>query len=997
MARRSLRWVTTGWIAALLAIGGSAPLWAQYRVDNWTTENGLPQSSINDVIQTREGFLWLATFGGLVRFDGAEMHVFNTLNTQGVGTSRFTNLFEAKDGALWASTEGRGVTRYKDRAFTTYTEANGLPDNRVSAVFEDKDGALLIDTAKGIVQWKGERFLAYPAYFPNHGEADKTILTAPVSGVVWYSDREGVHKFEGGRVSRHLPLDVKPRRLYEDRSGGIWMEFEQASTRKRTIARFEDGRLRIFTAKDGIPVFSTVSFFEDRDGNLWLGLRAEGGLLRFRAGKFTRFTTADGLSSNNTGTVHQDREGSLWVPTDGGLSRFTERTITAYSSKAGLAADNAYPIYQDRRGDIWIGTWRGLSRYRNGVFTRINDFGVDAENVLSILEARDGAYWIGTWGGGVRRIKDGHVTSFRDAKPPGNVTRAIYQDRRSDIWFGGPDGLARYRDGKFVAMAGQQGFLGGQAHVFHEDRQGALWIGTEAGLSCYRFGTFTNFGEKEGLTGSHVRAIHEDDAGSLWFGTYESGLFRYRDGRFTRYTTKEGLFSNGAFRILEDRRGRFWISSNIGIYHVARKDLDDLAAGRAKAVTSVSYGTRDGMPDAECNGGGQPAGIQARDGRMWFPTQQGLAVLDPETIPVNYQPPPIVITDVLVAHEPVPMARSMEIYGGPKALEVRYAALTLIRPELSRFKYRMAGLDDAWVDASSRRSAYFAHLPFGNYEFQVVAANRDGVWNMQGESIRIHMVPPFWRTRWFLTLGVLTVAALGLGGHRLRLGFARKEHALREEFARQLIESQEDERKRIAAGLQDSLSQSLILIKNCAVAAQSTNEARVARGKLGEISATATQALGEVRDIAYDLGPYQLERIGLAETILQLVDKASGSTGIAFTTRVGRIDGLLSKQAEINLFRILQEAINNLVKHSGSREATLTAQPDSGSLLVSLQDRGKGFDYAATFHRTERRQGFGLFRMSERVRMIGGTLAVESSPGQGTRIEIRLPLDLKSA
>jgi ligand-binding sensor domain-containing protein/signal transduction histidine kinase len=982
----------TWWIAALLVAFASGPASAQYRVDNWTSENGLPQSSINDVIQTREGFLWLATFGGLIRFDGAEMHVFNTINTQGLGTSRFTNLFEARDGALWASTEGRGVTRYKDGAFTTYTEADGLPDNRVSAVFEDKDGALLIDTLKGIVQWQGERLLAYPTYFPNHGEADKTILTAPLSGVVWFSDREGVHKFERGRVTRHLPLDVKPRRLYEDRYGGIWMEYEQASTRKRTIARFEDGRLRIFTAKDGIPIFSTVSFSEDRDGNLWLGLRAEGGLLRFRAGKFTRYTTADGLPADNVGKVHQDREGSLWVPTEGGLSRFTERTITAYSSKAGLAADNAYPIYQDRRGDIWIGTWRGLTRYRNGVFTRITQFGVDTENVLSILEARDGAFWIGTWGGGVHRIKDGRATSFKDTKPPGNVTRAIYQDRRSDIWFGGPDGLARYRDGGFVAMTEQQGFTGGQAHVFHEDRLGALWIGTEAGLSRYRFGTFTNFGEKEGLTGNHVRAIHEDDAGSLWLGTYESGLFRFRDGRFTRFTTKEGLLSNGAFRILEDRRGRFWISSNIGIYRVARKELDDLAAGRTKTVTSVSYGVRDGMPGAECNGGGQPAGIQARDGRMWFPTQQGVAVLDPETIQVNYQPPPIVITDVLVAQEPVPLAKSIEIRGGPKALEVRFAAMTFIRPELSRFKYRMEGLDDAWVDAGSRRSAYFAHLPFGNYEFRVVGANRDGVWNLQGEGIRIAVVPPFWRTRWFLALGVLSLGALGLGGHRFRLSLVRKEHTLREEFARQLIESQEDERKRIAAGLDESLSQSLNLIKNWAVVGQSTSDARVARGNLSEIAATASQALGKVRDIAYSLGPYRLERMGLAETILEMVDRVSGSTGIAFTTRVGKIDGLLSKQAEINLFRILQEAISNLVKHSGAREATLIVKPDSGWLLVTLQDNGKGFDYDAAAHRTGRRQGFGLFGMSERVRMIGGTLAVESSPGQGTRIDFRLPL-----
>jgi signal transduction histidine kinase len=488
-----------------------------------------------------------------------------------------------------------------------------------------------------------------------------------------------------------------------------------------------------------------------------------------------------------------------------------------------------------------------------------------------------------------------------------------------------------------------------------------------------------------------VRAIHEDGDGTLWLGTYDSGLFRLRDGRFTRYTTREGLFANGAFQIIEDDRRRFWISSNSGIYRVSRPDLNAFADGRITELTSVPYGRRDGMRNPECNGGAQPAGIRARDGRIWFPTQQGVAVFDPDTIPIETVPPPVLITAVLVADRPVPLADRVEIKTGPRSIEVQYAALTFIRPELTRFRYRIEGLDSRWIDAGQARAARFAQLPYGTFDFHVIAANRDGIWNTQGARVRIVVVPPFWRTPWFVALAFGAVAALALGVHRARIAHVRRQESLRAAFSRQLIDSQESDRRRIAAGLHDGLSQNLIVIRNWALLGQKTLPPdHAARQRLGEIESTAALALGEVRDVVHDLAPHNLARLGLAQTIKEMVDKVGESSGIRFTCHVAELDRAPAMPVQINLYRIVQEAINNVVKHSGAACAWVDMDTDLHTLRVVVRDDGRGF--AAGTRPEPGKGGFGLFGMAERLRMIGGRLSIESAAGRGTTITIEVPL-----
>ncbi|MFA5911574.1 MAG: two-component regulator propeller domain-containing protein [Vicinamibacterales bacterium] len=988
---RVLRISAFGLWLVLWTVSSSLAAATLYRIDTWTTADGLPTNSVNAVLQTRDGFLWLATYGGLVRFDGTRLKTYTTDNTPGLRTGRLISLYESRDGALWLTSEGLGVTRVVDGRFISYSTADGLPDNDVAALFELPDGTLMVDTRKGAVRWDGGRFIADPG-LPSLGDSGRAVLGRSEAGAIWYRDAGGLHRFDGGRVTRTVRLEVVPLSAYEDRAGRLWLQLPTAGgDPRRQLACLCDGRLVRYGAGDGLPDAGAISWSEDRDGHVWFGFRGNGGLVRFDGQGFAALTTSDGLPGPNVEKVFQDREGTLWAPTDGGLARLTAKPLISYSAKDGLEHDNTYVVYADRRGDLWIAGAPGLTRYRDRRFEPMSAvFGLEGQFINAIFEDRDGVLWLGLLDGSIRRIANGRVAVIPAAA--GTALRAIYQGKGPEVWLGGRNGLARYRDGVITPLA--EGYPGGEVHVLHEDRDGALWGGTNAGVVRFRDGRFTKFGTAEGITGQPiVRAIHEDVDGTLWFGTYDSGLLRFRDGRFTVVTTRDGLFATGAFQIIEDRQQRFWITSNAGIYRVSRRELDDFAAGKIRHVNSVAYGTRDGMLHSECNGGTQPAGATDRDGRIWFPTQRGVVVVDPETIPINRQPPPVVITQASVANEPVDAAAGIEIRSGPTALEVQFAALTFVRPEHSRFRYMMEGLDQDWTDAGTERSARYAQLPYGNFYFRVIAANRDGVWNTEGARIAVVVVPPFWRTQWFFALMVIAAAAAAFAGHTWRMKLIRREQDRQKAFSRQLIELQEAERTRIAAGLHDGLQQSLLVIRNWALLAQNAqpSEPAVAQ-RLREIDGVAAQALNDVRDIVEDLTPHQLERLGLAASVAEMVDTVAASCAIKFECRTTDVAGRLPAAAELTLFRIIQEAVTNLVKHSNARSATVTLEADASVVRVRVQDDGDGFEPGEMAARRGGAGGFGLFGMSERIAMIGGRLAIESAPGKGTVVAAEVPM-----
>ena len=959
---------------------------AQYRFDSWTTDNGLPQNVVLAVTQTRDGYLWLTTLDGLVRFDGVRFTVFNKGNSKGLTSNRFSTLFEDTDGTLWIGTIDGGLTRLSDGVFTTFTTADGLPHNAIRHIHRQSNGDLIITTEDGFAYWREGQLIADPERFNSN---TMMFFTGP-TGMDWRWDTEGLHRLTGQPITfpiQFLSQGMKHIRPFEDRQGNLW------------IGTFNDGvyvitgdQFRHFTSQDGLPAGKLIlPYCQDRAGDIWLStedltINRSSALLRFRQGRFSSYPT-----SMIVRTIFEDREGTLWIGTNGqGLNRLTHQFITTYSTANGLVGNNVYPIYQDRAGSIWIGAFGGLSRYKDGVFTSYTvKEGLLSPNVQAFCEDDAGRLWMG-----------GRPSFFQNGRfymPPGDIPFmdymcfAIYQDRSGVLWFGTHRGLVKYEHGKTFFLTVEDGLPDGDVSAIHQDRQGVLWFATGGGIARLANGKFTVFTVADGLTTNYVRCIYEDTEGVLWFGTYDGGLIRYQTGRFTCYTIREGLHNNGVFQILEDNRGNFWMSCNQGIYRVSRRQLNDFAAGKIQAITSIAYNKHDGMLNIECNGGRQPAGIKARDGKLWFPTQEGVAIVDPEAVPTNPLAPPVLIETCRLDREVTTFQGGLRISPGQSNLEIQYTGLSFIKPEQMRFKYQLIGQDPDWVDAGTRRMANYSYLPPGEYTFKVIAANSDGVWNLSGVELQIVVLPRFYQTWWFRGLIVLMLAGITGLVFKVRLDQVERARRVQEAFSRRLIDSQEQERQRIAAELHDSLGQNLLVIKNYALMGLTTAEDdNPMREHLVEISDAATLSIEEVRQIAHNLRPYQLERLGLTRTLQSMLQQIANASDIGFTWEVDQIDGLLSKEGEIGLYRIVQEALNNILKHSKASDASVSIQLDGDELHVTITDNGCGFTVEARGTAELQKRGFGLTGSAERVRMLGGKQTIRSAPGQGTTIFITI-------
>ncbi|MBS1794271.1 MAG: hypothetical protein JSS81_10475 [Acidobacteria bacterium] len=968
----------------LLSAGPGA---GQYRFDSWTIDDGLPQNSVRGIAQTRDGYLWLVTLDGLVRFDGLRFTVFDKSTHPELVTTRFRSIFAAADGALLIATENNGLLRFDGRRFETFTTAAGLPSDYALRIYAESDDRIAVQTRDGLAYLKDGKISAPD---DNRPENERLVYYAAASGNRWKIDLPDRLTLEAaGQTSvRTLPFTVKfmnQVRAYEDRNGALWI------SESGRLWRYFRGEFRSFERKDGFAGYPSC-FLEDRDGTLWIGT-TDAGIYLYRNESFKNLTVDDGLSSNFIGALFEDREGTLWVGTNNrGLARIQKQLIRTISARDGLRGANVYPILSDRRGRTWVGAQDGpLNLIENGKFRQFDFYGA-----RSFAEDAAGAIWI--FGQDDLRIfRDGRLVPVTDipAALKSNFVFAVQTDRAGALWFSTVAGLFRLQNGVWTHFGKADGLPADEVRFVHETARGEFYVGTYDGLVRFdrdspadrRFRVFTT---ADGLASDHLRTIYEEPDGTLWIGTYDGGLTRFRDGRLTSFTTADGLYSNGVFAILEDARGNFWMSSNQGIHRVAKSELNDFADGRLKKLTGVGYGKRDGMLNAECNGDRQPSSAKMPDGTLWFPTQDGIAVVDPKLLTFNELPPPVVIEAALVNREKAAPENEIRLDQNRDNLEIRFTAPSFIRSGQIRFRYRLEGLDDDWIDAGTRRDAYFSYLPAGRYRFRVTAANSDGVWNETGALLEIVVVPPFYKTWWFAALAAL--AAAGFVGllYQTRVRRFRREKNLAEDFSNRLIESQEQERKRIAAELHDGLSQSLVIIKNRAeLCLGDPQNTEFTTEHLEEISVTATEAIDEAKEIIHDLRPIQLDRLGLTKAVAAMLRRVSETAGIEFETALEPIDELLPKPAESSLYRIVQEAVNNLVRHSGAARARVEISKTGAALRIVVTDDGRGFDETAA---RPANGGFGLAGIRERARLLNGEALIESKINFGTSVKITIPL-----
>ena len=993
------------WLAFLLCCNETL-LAQEYRFDVWTTANGLPQNTVTGVVQTPDGYLWLSTFDGLARFDGVRFTIFDKGNTKGIINNRIARLFADREGAVYAVTENNVVTVYRNGAFRSYADfaTSGEP---VAAIVSDAKGNAVFETTKGDYALQGDRFVRTP----DQKEPNVKQIYWGKSGAKWVIERNQTTQRQNGQATTY-PLKLTPEELsqnyslapYEDSRGALWV-------RRRSPAfelwRLQDGKVTVFTKKE-IPALNELfpnQVKEDTDGSIWfllsgLAVPKPSQFVRCKDNQFMSYQLNEAIGA--TASL-MDREGNFWLATSTGLRRLRRTLITTLSAKDGLNSNEVYPLIQTANGDIFIGTTLGLNRYADGKILdlRLNYATGVPLYMRSLWEDDQAKLWLGFQGsGGFGRFEaPSSVKRIGKNDFPNGVTD-FTSDQAGNIWIATEEGLFKYKDDQELAhYTAADGLPHNAVITIHLDRNGNLWAGTYDGLAQFKDGRFISYNAAAGSPKGYVRAIYEDTDGVMWFGTYGDGLVRYKNGKFFNYRVEHGLFNNGVFAILEDKRGNFWMSSNRGLHRVSKQELNDFAEGKIPKLNSVSYDEKDGMLNAECNGGRIPAAIKANDGKFWFPTMGGVVIIDPEAETLNPNPPPVVIENISIDRKPADTQvfqsaihdpnSAIELSPGQAQLEIHYTGLSLLKSAQIKFRYKLEGLENNWTEAGTQRTAHYSYLPAGSYTFHVIAANADGVWNNEGAALRIVAHPYFYQTWWFLWLAVSALAGtIWLIAH-YRLVQVREVAEAKTAFSRQLITSQEAERKRIAAELHDGLGQSLLVIKNRTIIGKKlADDSEKVAAQLDEISKATGQALEEVRSIAYNLRPYHLERLGLRESIEVMIEKIRAATGLEINARVALYDEVFSKDDEVTFYRVIQECLNNIIKHANATAVEISIVQNETHVTARMQDNGRGFAITPETQSS----GFGLIGMAERVRMLGGQLSIASEVGKGTTVTVIIPL-----
>jgi len=950
---------------------------AQFNHQVWLTENGLPQNTVHSITQAKDGYVWIATEEGLARFDGIRFTIFDKQNTPELKSNDIRVLLEDRRGALWIGTAD-GLVRLLDGKFTTFTTRDGLPSNVIDALCEDHDDSIWLATAAGMVRFSDNVFSPSARWeFPRDGVK---ALFEDREGALWIGSSDGLARYKDGAVAKYTTQNGLSNNsvvsIDQDKEGRLWIGTPNG------LSQLEGNRFLTYTTRDGLPNNRIISLAVDPEGSVWIG--TAGGLSRFADKQFSNFRLGDGLANEIILSIFQDREGSLWIGTESsGLSLLKDKKFTTYTIKEGLGSDLVKSIYEDRKGNIWIGTnGGGLSLLKDGRFTTFTTAdGLSSNVVLALFGNGAGNLWVGT-PDGLNRFRDGKFKILTSADGLANdFVRSIYADRRDNLWIGTRGGLTRLRGERFNIYTTADGLPNDFVGTIYEDAQGNIWIGTLGGLSKFKDEKFTNYTTRDGLSSDVVISLHEDADGALWIGTSGGGLNRLKQGKFVAFTTRNGLPDDVIYGILEDRQDSLWLSSNKGIFRVSKKELDDFANGTAGSITPVLYGPADGMITRECSGGGHPAGWRSADGKLWFSTIKGVAMIDPEKIKLNDQPPPVAIEQIRVDDESILPVQTIELSPGKSRFDFYYTALSFVAPEKVRFKYKLEGFDSDWIDGGTRRVAYYTNLRPGRYKFRVIAANNDGLWSPTGVAFDLYLKPHFYQAYWFYALCTLILAILVWLLYRFRL------KRVESQFAAVLAE-----RNRIAREIHDNLAQEMlgISVQLEVVARTMPASPELAKTHLDRVRMLVRDGIAEARRYVWDLRSQALDKNDLPAALSDTTRRLTAETAIQAKVEVSGAFRPLSPLIEGNLLRIGQEAINNAVRHAHARNVIVSLKFDARRVQLSVRDDGHGFNYQESMNGEAKH--FGLVGMQERAVRIGGTLKIDSHADEGTEVLVDVPI-----
>ncbi len=862
----------------------TAKLLSQYRLDVWHVRDGLPQESVRAITGTSDGYLWLGTQAGLVRFDGDHFRAFTAQNTPAFQQRDHILALRAdRVGGLWIGTGGGGLLYAKNGIFKAFSSADGLPAEQIRSILTSRDGTLWIGTeGGGLHRYDGRSFTRVPLG-TGPGESTVRCLAQNSDGSVWAGTDGGLKLISRGVVrtfTREDGLLSDPVwALAQSPNGDLWI-----GTRLGRLSRMSGGAIESYGRERGLPDRTVLTLLGDKDGSLWVGTDG-GGLVRFRDNRFEALPSDSGFLNDIVRCVFEDREGSLWVGTaGGGLARLSDQPFTVFSKREGMASNLIWSVAESRSGGVWVGTADGVSRI-DGVgraAARVSSE-LDGKLAWPLYEDSRGDLWVCAEPNSLHRFPNGNLRSAdrRSWNLPARC-RTIAEARDGAIWIGTDKGLYSVRNSSVVQFTTADGLASDQVKVVLASPDGALWIGTPDGLSRYQHGRFETWRKQNGLSSNDVVSLHASEDGAVWIGTYGGGLNRFFERRFTHCTTGRGLPDDFIYSIAEDAQGSFWMTSRTGVIRIRKDDLLAAMSDRRLSLPPSQYTPHELLESTEFNYGAQPAVCRTRDGRLWFPAYGGVVAIDPKVEISNSFPLPVYIEAVTADSSPVELGAGARLNPAVRAIEFRYTAPSLLRPELLRFRYRLEGFDRGWIDAGTRRRAYYTNIPPGRYRFRVMAGNREGAWNDAGAVFDFVLEAHLYQTYWFYSLCVLVLVLLAASLYRLRV---RRMQARECELVRiveqRTQELQEDIAGRVRAEVAlGRLNRALDTLNRC-------NQELVRAVEEQEL-------LREVCRVIVEVGGYSLAWVGYAEhdehKSVRVVSQFGGEHGYLDLARVSWAD-----------------------------------------------------------------------------------------------------------
>ncbi len=960
-----------------------------YIRSTFSVEDGLSSNNVNAIVQTRNGFLWIGTDAGLNRFDGRHFTPIYFRGPSSTPQGIVSSLAEGRDGDLWIGTSAGlvriprpALDRFERSLSVFYHPGPGLSDEitwlhctgdgvlwigtsaglyrfasdrfetvipgaYISRIEESADGHLLVISDQGFIELDGTRVVPHPGLSEQLGVGtgaggqsgiELFYVFQDRSGVVWFCTAKGLARRVNGSIERFQPYGVKGQyRVYEDFQGNLWVYGADG------ISRVSGTKL-----ESVLPGIQIRSISADRDGNLWIGTNGEG-LLRFRDRPVRTFSQADGMPNNVPMTVLSKRDGSLWVGNNcGGLSVFDGKRFKTYDEKDGLS-----------NSCVW-----------------------------SLAEGKSGELWVGTWGGGLFRFADGHFVQFTLRQGLADrIVRAITVAHDGSLWIATQNGLSHMVDGQFHNYSTTDGLSSNRVVSVYQDRHGTIWAGTSRGVDRMVGDRFARVLSPHEIFDPRYISLAEDSSGELYALSAPKGIDRIEGNQLVEVNHDLDLLS-----MVASPKGELWFTGGHGIFRFSAGAFAQKQAGPDNPSDYAWFGKADGMPSTQCSIGA-PNMALTPDGKLWVATVQGLTMLDLRHLSFDTAKPRIFVEDVTVGRTRQPAGRELVLPPGRNHVELRFDSISLASPEKIRFQYRMDGVDPVWLDADNSLTAVYTHIPIGTHAFRIRASNSAGVWDRSGISFPVTQKPYFYETAWFrLVFGTVCVLVLTMA-YRLRVRQIHARQKLLEQHQNEitalndcLMKAQEEERTRIAGELHDGVLQQISSLVIVLGTVKVQIDSGATKDKLSQLQKQLIQVGTDIRELSHQLHPALLQDDGLPAALSGYCGEFAKVRGIPVSCETDDHLKDLSPSTALCLYRIAQEALGNVAKHSKASKVEVRLTQTDDLVCLSISDDGVGF----ASDRARDSGGLGLINMRERVRQLSGTLELNSDPGRGTSIRARV-------